>query len=182
MARGHHPLLRHAAAVARRLPMKGSHETTHKQTLQFRMQSQADTQLQQQLQGILRHTCHIHWHTCLNSFGSHAALVAAISNLCFVTHFEFVTVDVDQNMVTKRPYNWSPGLSLNVFCTISRARPVGMGLGAKFGRKHAKDRKFVMMGVWAATGPRDLSKRWGGEAPHSLGWPPGSPGPHRSPE
>ena len=84
--------------------MKGSHETTHKQTLQFRMQSQADTQLQQQLQGILRHTCHIHWHTCLNSFGSHAALVAAISNLCFVTHFEFVTVDVDQNMVTKRPY------------------------------------------------------------------------------
>ena len=104
MARGHHPLLRHAAAVARRLPMKGSHETTHKQTLQFRMQSQADTQLQQQLQGILRHTCHIHWHTCLNSFGSHAALVAAISNLRFVTHFEFVTVDVDQNMVTKRPY------------------------------------------------------------------------------
>jgi hypothetical protein len=42
-------------------------------------------------------------------------------------------------MVTKRPLNWSPGLILGAFCTIFRARPVGTGLGAKFGRKPAKN-------------------------------------------
>ncbi len=41
-------------------------------------------------------------------------------------------------MVTKRPYNWSPGLILDAFCITFPARPVGMGLGAKFGRKPAK--------------------------------------------
>jgi hypothetical protein len=35
-------------------------------------------------------------------------------------------------MVTKRPYNWSPGLILGACCPIFRSRPVGTGLGAKF--------------------------------------------------
>jgi hypothetical protein len=39
--------------------------------------------------------------------------------------------------VTKRPYNWSPGLIVVVFLTVFRARPVGTGLGAKFGREPA---------------------------------------------
>ncbi len=43
-------------------------------------------------------------------------------------------------MVTKRPSNWSPGLILGAFCTIYRARPVGRGLGAEFGRKPAKNK------------------------------------------
>jgi hypothetical protein len=43
-------------------------------------------------------------------------------------------------MVTKRPYSWSLGLILGAFCTIFRARSVGTGLGAKFGRKLAKSR------------------------------------------
>ena len=51
----------------------------------------------------------------------------------------FIFVGADQNMVTKRPQNWSPGLILGAFCTIFRARPVGTGLGAKFGRKPAKN-------------------------------------------
>ena len=46
----------------------------------------------------------------------------------------------DQEMVTKLPWNWSPGLILGAFCTIFRARPVGTGLGAKFGRKTAQNR------------------------------------------
>jgi hypothetical protein len=39
------------------------------------------------------------------------------------------------SIVSKWPYNWSPGLTLCAFCTIFRAWPVGAGLGAKFGWK-----------------------------------------------
>ncbi len=38
--------------------------------------------------------------------------------------FLILTMGPDQNMVTKRPYNWSPGLILVDFCTIFRARPI----------------------------------------------------------
>ncbi len=65
--------------------------------------------------------------------------------LRLVTHFAFFIVDPDQKMVTKQPYNWSPGLIWGLFCTIFRARPVGMGLGAKFGRKPAKNQTQVIM-------------------------------------
>ncbi len=41
--------------------------------------------------------------------------------------------------VTKLLYNLFPGLIRGAFCTIFRARPVGTGLGAKFGRKPAKN-------------------------------------------
>jgi hypothetical protein len=62
-----------------------------------------------------------------------------------VTHFKFVIVGPDQKMVTKRPYNWSPGLILGAFCTIFRARPVATGLGAKFGRKPAKNQIKIII-------------------------------------
>ena len=42
-------------------------------------------------------------------------------------------------MVTKLPWNWSPGLIVDAFCTIFQARPVGAGLGAKFGQQPAKN-------------------------------------------
>ncbi len=63
----------------------------------------------------------------------------SITLLRLVTHFKSLFVGVDQKMVTKRFYNCSPGLILGAFCTIFRARPVGTGLGAKFGRKPAKN-------------------------------------------
>ncbi len=55
-----------------------------------------------------------------------------------VTHFKFVFVGPDQKMVTKRPSSLSTELIVGAFCTIFRARTVGTGLGAKFGRKPAK--------------------------------------------
>ncbi len=58
--------------------------------------------------------------------------------LRLVSHFKLISAGPDQNIVTKRLYNWSPGLILGEFCIIFRARPVGTGLGAKFGRKPAK--------------------------------------------
>ncbi len=58
--------------------------------------------------------------------------LARDSHLRLVTHFKFSIVGPDQKMVTKQLYNWSPGPILGAFCTIFRARPVGMGLGAKF--------------------------------------------------
>ncbi len=63
-----------------------------------------------------------------------------VTYLRLVTHFKFVFVGPDQKMVTKWPHNWSPGLILGAFCTICRARPVGTGLGARFGRKPAKNK------------------------------------------
>ena len=45
-------------------------------------------------------------------------------------------------MVTKRPSNEPPGLILGAFCAMFRARPFGAGLGAKFGRKAAKNRNY----------------------------------------
>ncbi len=51
--------------------------------------------------------------------------------------FEICVLVVGQKMVTKWYYNWPPGLILGALCTIFRARPVGAGLGAKFGRKRA---------------------------------------------
>jgi hypothetical protein len=48
-------------------------------------------------------------------------------------------------MVTKRPYNWSPGLMLGASCTIFRNRPVGTGLGAKIGRKPAKNKSKLII-------------------------------------
>jgi hypothetical protein len=49
---------------------------------------------------------------------------------------------VEKKDVTKRHYNWSPGLVLGTFCTIFRAGPVWMGLGApvrtESGRKSAE--------------------------------------------
>ncbi len=65
--------------------------------------------------------------------------------LRLVTHFQFLVVGPDQNMVTKRHYNWSPGLILDVFCTIFRARPVGKGLGAEFGWKPAKNQIQIII-------------------------------------
>ena len=63
-------------------------------------------------------------------------------------------VGPDQKMVTKRPSNWSPGLILNAFCTIFRARPVGTGLGAKFGRKPAKNQlKIIILITYSPEGP-----------------------------
>ncbi len=73
------------------------------------------------------------------SKGALSALLKGPSYLRLVTHFQFLIVGPDQEMATKRPYNWSPGLILGAFCTIFRARPVGTGLGAKFGRKPAKN-------------------------------------------
>ena len=58
-------------------------------------------------------------------------------------------VGPDQKMVTERPYNWSPGLILGAFCIIFRARPVGTGLGAKFGRKPAKNQiKIISLSAY----------------------------------
>ncbi len=65
--------------------------------------------------------------------------ISRLSYLRLATHFKFLIVGPDQNMVTKQPYHWSPGLILCGFCTIARARPVGTGLGAKVGRKPAKN-------------------------------------------
>ncbi len=56
---------------------------------------------------------------------------------------KFSIVGPDQQMVTERPSNWSPGLIWGAFCTIFRARPVGTGLGAKFGRKPAKNQMKI---------------------------------------
>ena len=61
---------------------------------------------------------------------------------CLVPHFIlFLSMGPDQQMVSKRPWNWSPGLMLGAFCTIFRARPVGTGLGANFGGKIAENPK-----------------------------------------
>ena len=49
-----------------------------------------------------------------------------------------------KKIVTKRHCNWSPGLILGAFCTIFRARPVGTGLGVKFGRKPAKKQMTII--------------------------------------
>ncbi len=57
--------------------------------------------------------------------------------LRLLTEFDLCCV-VGPSMLTKRPYNWSPGLGVGALCTAVRARPVGTGLGAKFGRKPAK--------------------------------------------
>ncbi len=56
-------------------------------------------------------------------------------------------------MVTRRPQHWSPGLRFGAFCTIFRARPVGAGLGAKFGREvteNGREQKNKLPG-WIAT-------------------------------
>ncbi len=69
------------------------------------------------------------------------AFVSAVhlyTYLRLVTHLKCAIVGPDHKMVTKRPQNLSPGLILGALCTIFRARPVGTGLGAKFGRKPAK--------------------------------------------
>ncbi len=65
--------------------------------------------------------------------------------LRLVTDLKLLFVGPDQKMVTKRPYNWSPGLILTAFCTILQARPVGTGLGAKFGRKPAKNQIKIII-------------------------------------
>ncbi len=62
-----------------------------------------------------------------------------------VTHFNFSIVGPDLKMVTKRLQNWSPGRIVGAFCTIFRARPVGTGLGAKFGRKPAKNQTQIII-------------------------------------
>ncbi len=59
--------------------------------------------------------------------------------LRLVTHFGFLIVGPDQKMATKLTYHCSPGLICGACCTIFQARPVGTGLGAKFGRKPAKN-------------------------------------------
>ncbi len=51
-------------------------------------------------------------------------------------------------MVMKRPWDWSPVLILGAFCTTFQARPVGTGLGAKFGRKPAKNQIQIQI-VWS---------------------------------
>ncbi len=56
-----------------------------------------------------------------------------------------LVVGADQKMVSKRPYNWYPGLILGVLCTICRARSLGTGLGAKFGRKPAKTKITIII-------------------------------------
>ncbi len=66
-----------------------------------------------------------------------------IAYLRLVTHFKFLIMGPDQKMVMEQPY-WSPWLILGTFCTIFRARPVGTGLGAKFGRKLAKNPKHKL--------------------------------------
>ncbi len=69
------------------------------------------------------------------------ACMSVQTNLRLVTRdtFLILTLGPDQKSVMKRPYNWSPGLILGAFCTLFRAGPVGTGLGAKFGRKPAKN-------------------------------------------
>ncbi len=73
--------------------------------------------------------------------------VSVDRNLRLVTHFKFLFLGPDQKMVTKRPENWPPGLILGAFCTIFRARPVGAGLGAKFGRKPAKNQMHIIISI-----------------------------------
>ena len=63
------------------------------------------------------------------------------------THFKFLLVGPDQTMVMKRPYNWSPELLVGPFCTIFQAQPVGTGLGAKFGRKPAKNQIQIIISI-----------------------------------
>ena len=62
-----------------------------------------------------------------------------LSNLRLVTHLIFLIMGPDQKTVTKWHYNRSPGLIVGEFCTIFRARPLQGSLGAKFGRKPAKN-------------------------------------------
>ncbi len=90
--------------------------------------------------------------------------------------FYFFIVGPDQKMVTKRPSHWSPGQILVAFCTICRARPVGTGLGAKFGRKPAnKQMKTVSLIAYRSKILHDrygdgLSPMWAaGDLPRQLG-------------
>ncbi len=54
---------------------------------------------------------------------------------------QFGFFGLDQDMASKWPYTWSPGLIEGVFSTIFRAWPVGAGLGAKFGRNMVENRR-----------------------------------------
>ncbi len=49
---------------------------------------------------------------------------AKYTYLRLVTHFIFLIKGPDQKMVTKRPYNWSPGLILCAICTICQPDPL----------------------------------------------------------
>ncbi len=57
---------------------------------------------------------------------------------------------LDQELATNWSYNWFPGLILGAFCTIFRACPVGVGLGAKFGREMTEKDKtsIVFVAPW----------------------------------
>ena len=46
---------------------------------------------------------------------------------------------MDRKIATKEHYNLAARLILVAFCTILQAGPVGTGLGAKVGRKPAKN-------------------------------------------
>ncbi len=59
-------------------------------------------------------------------------------------HFAFKFLFLDQEIATKWPYNWSPGLISGAFCIIFRAWPVGVGPGAKFGRKVTEKPKLKL--------------------------------------
>jgi hypothetical protein len=48
---------------------------------------------------------------------------------------------MDHTIATKAHYNWAPSVILVAFCTIFQAGPVGTGLGVKFGRNLAQNRK-----------------------------------------
>ncbi len=64
-------------------------------------------------------------------------------------------------MVTKRLQTRSPGLILGAFCTIFRARPAGTGLGAKFGRKPAKDQiEIIIVITYSKRRWEDLRAVW----------------------
>ncbi len=70
--------------------------------------------------------------------------------------FSNTFVGPDQQMVTKRPSNWSPGPILGAFCTIFRARPVGTGArgqvrpetGQKQDQKCNFNYLFYVAGFW----------------------------------
>ncbi len=64
-------------------------------------------------------------------------------------------------MVTKQPYKGSPGLILGALCIIFRARPVGTGLGAKFGRKPAQNLIIIIIVLLLQAEVEQVSRaRW----------------------